>query len=73
MQSPDYSCPHPGSLIVDMQSETFGVVTKWDKVHTRVHITWCKPVWGQMTSVESESNVTWSHLYECLGIIAIPF
>lgn len=65
--------PHTGSLIMESDNETIGIVTKWDKANKRVHIAWCKPVWGQKVSVESESNVTWSHRRERLIIHINPF
>ena len=73
LQSPDCDRPHPGSLIMESDGETLGIITKWDKTRKQVHIAWCKPVWGQATSVESESNVTWNRSLERLIVDVIPF
>ena len=70
---PDRRYPHPGSLIMKSDDETIGIVIKWDKANRRVHIAWCKPVWGQKVSVESESNVAWSELGERLIVHILPF
>lgn len=70
---PDHHYPHTGSLIMESDNETIGIVTKWDKANRRVHIAWCKPVWGQKVSVESELDVDWSHRHERLIIHIIPF